>query len=120
MGLQGLVISDHNGVTDLVQHGVARDHREAARLAIRAGIDMSMNDSSYGPELPGLLESGAVSQSNIDDAVREVLGAKYDMGLFEDPYRRIGIASEDPRIPTTKTVCTERRPVKWHARRWCC
>ncbi|WPN59399.1 beta-glucosidase BglX [Pseudomonas sp. P9_31] len=95
-GFKGLVISDHNGVTDLVQHGVARDHREAARLAIRAGIDMSMNDSSYGPELPGLLESGAVSQSNIDDAVREVLGAKYDMGLFEDPYRRIGIASEDP------------------------
>ncbi|UVM51883.1 beta-glucosidase BglX [Pseudomonas sp. B21-015] len=95
-GFKGLVISDHNGVTDLVQHGVARDHREAARLAIRAGIDMSMNDSSYGPELPGLLESGAVSQNNIDDAVREVLGAKYDMGLFEDPYRRIGIASEDP------------------------
>jgi beta-glucosidase len=57
---------------------------------------MSMNDSSYGQELPGLLESGAISQSNIDDAVREVLGAKYDMGLFEDPYRRIGVASEDP------------------------
>lgn len=95
-GFKGLVISDHNGITDLVQHGVAKNHREAARLAIRAGIDMSMNDSSYGPELPGLLESGAVSQSNIDNAVREVLGAKYDMGLFEDPYRRIGVAGEDP------------------------
>ncbi|KAA0975127.1 beta-glucosidase BglX [Pseudomonas sp. ANT_J28] len=95
-GFKGLVISDHNGITDLVQHGVAKNHREAARLAIRAGIDMSMNDSSYGPELPGLLESGAISQSNIDNAVREVLGAKYDMGLFEDPYRRIGVAGEDP------------------------
>lgn len=95
-GFKGLVISDHNGINDLVQHGVAKNHREAARLAIKAGVDMSMNDFSYGPELPGLLESGAVSQSNIDNAVREVLGAKYDMGLFEDPYRRIGVASEDP------------------------
>jgi beta-glucosidase len=95
-GFKGLVISDHNGINDLVQHGVAKNHRDAARLAIRAGVDMSMNDFSYGPELPGLLESGAVSQSNIDNAVREVLGAKYDMGLFEDPYRRIGVASEDP------------------------
>jgi beta-glucosidase len=95
-GFKGLVIGDHNAIADLVQHGVAKDHREAARLAIRAGVDMSMNDSSYGQELPGLLESGAISQSNIDNAVREVLGAKYDMGLFEDPYRRIGITSEDP------------------------
>lgn len=95
-GFKGLVISDHNGITDLVRHGVAKDDREAARLAIRAGVAMSMNDSSYGPQLSGLLESGAISQSNIDNAVREVLGAKYDMGLFEDPYRRIGIASEDP------------------------
>ncbi|WLI11285.1 beta-glucosidase BglX [Pseudomonas sp. FP603] len=95
-GFKGLVISDHNGINDLVQHGVAKNHREAARLAIRAGVAMSMNDFSYGPELPGLLESGAISQSNIDNAVREVLGAKYDMGLFEDPYRRIGVASEDP------------------------
>ncbi|WLG86267.1 beta-glucosidase BglX [Pseudomonas cucumis] len=95
-GFKGLVISDHNGINDLVQHGVAKNHREAARLAIRAGVAMSMNDFSYGPELKGLLESGAISQSNIDNAVREVLGAKYDMGLFEDPYRRIGVASEDP------------------------
>lgn len=84
-GFKGLVISDHNGINDLVQHGVAKNHREAARLAIKAGVDMSMNDFSYGPELSGLLESGAISQSNIDNAVREVLGAKYDMGLFEDP-----------------------------------
>lgn len=95
-GFKGLVISDHNGINDLVQHGVAKNPRDAAKLAIRAGVDMSMNDFSYGPELSGLLESGAISQSNIDNAVREVLGAKYDMGLFEDPYRRIGIASEDP------------------------
>ncbi|MHC8304642.1 beta-glucosidase BglX [Pseudomonas sp. PB3P13] len=95
-GFKGLVIGDHSAIAELVQHGVAKDHREAAMLAIRAGIDMSMNDSSYGQELPGLLETGSISQSHIDNAVREVLGAKYDMGLFEDPYRRIGIAAQDP------------------------
>ncbi|HJR27974.1 MAG TPA: beta-glucosidase BglX [Pseudomonas sp.] len=110
-GFKGLVISDHNGINDLVQHGVAKNHREAARLGIKAGIAMSMNDFSYGPELPGLLESGAISQSHIDNAVREVLGAKYDMGLFEDPYRRLGTASEDP-----ADINAEERLHRAHAR----
>lgn len=95
-GFKGVTVSDHGAITELVRHGVARDGREAAKLAIKAGIDLSMNDSLYGQELPGLLKSGEISQSDIDNAVREVLGAKYDMGLFENPYRRIGIASEDP------------------------
>ena len=64
---------------------MAKDSREAAKLAIKAGIDMSMNDKAYGEELPGLLKSGEVPQSDLDNAVREVLGAKYDMGLFADP-----------------------------------
>jgi len=95
-GFKGVTISDHGAILELVKHGVARDGREAAKLAIKAGIDMSMNDSVYGQELPGLLKSGEISQGDIDNAVREVLGAKYDMGLFADPYRRIGKASEDP------------------------
>ncbi|MHC6224262.1 beta-glucosidase BglX [Pseudomonas sp. X10] len=95
-GFKGVTISDHGAIQELIFHGVARDGREAAKLAIKAGIDMSMNDSLYGQELPGLLESGEVSQTELDNAVREVLGAKYDMGLFEDPYRRIGKAEDDP------------------------
>jgi beta-glucosidase len=50
----------------------------------------------YGEQLPALLKAGEISQADIDNAVREVLGAKYDMGLFADPYRRIGVATEDP------------------------
>ena len=57
---------------------------------------MSMNDTLYGKELPGLLKAGEIQQSDIDNAVREVLGAKYDMGLFKDPYLRIGKAEDDP------------------------
>ncbi|MGH8384144.1 MAG: beta-glucosidase BglX [Pseudomonas sp.] len=93
---KGLIISDFNAVADLVSHGVASNGREAAMLAIKAGLNMSMSDTLFRDELPGLLQSGAVSQEEVDDAVREVLGAKYDMGLFADPYLRIGAASDDP------------------------
>jgi len=95
-GFKGLAVSDHGAIFELIKHGVARDGREAAKLAIKAGIDMSMNDSLYGKELPGLLKSGEIEQSDIDNAVREVLAAKYDMGLFKDPYLRIGKAEDDP------------------------
>ncbi len=95
-GFKGLAVSDHGAIFELIKHGVARDGREAAKLAIKAGIDMSMNDTLYGKELPGLLKSGEIEQKDIDNAVREVLAAKYDMGLFKDPYLRIGKAEDDP------------------------
>jgi len=95
-GFKGLAVSDHGAIFELIKHGVARDGREAAKLAIKAGIDMSMNDTLYGKELPGLLKSGEIEQKDVDNAVREVLAAKYDMGLFKDPYLRIGKAEDDP------------------------
>ncbi|RON53258.1 beta-glucosidase BglX [Pseudomonas frederiksbergensis] len=95
-GFKGLAVSDHGAIFELIKHGVAADGREAAKLAIKAGIDMSMNDTLYGKELPGLLKSGDIEQKDIDNAVREVLAAKYDMGLFKDPYLRIGKAEDDP------------------------
>ncbi len=95
-GFKGLAVSDHGAIFELIKHGVARDGREAAKLAIKAGIDMSMNDTLYGKELPGLIKSGEIEQKDIDNAVREVLAAKYDMGLFKDPYLRIGKAEDDP------------------------
>ena len=95
-GFKGLAVSDHGAIFELIKHGVAADGREAAKLAIKAGIHMSMNDTLYGKELPGLLKSGEIQQSDIDNAVRAVLDAKYDMGLFKDPYLRIGKAEDDP------------------------
>jgi len=95
-GFRGLNISDHGAIDELLRHGVARDGREAARLAIEAGIDLSMHDSLYLQELPGLFERGEVPIELIDQAVGRVLGAKYDLGLFHDPYRRIGKAADDP------------------------
>jgi len=95
-GFKGVTISDHGAIKELIDHGIAKDYREAAKLAIKAGVDLSMNDKAYGEELPGLVKSGEVSVKEIDSAVREVLGAKYDMGLFANPYLRIGDAAQDP------------------------
>jgi beta-glucosidase len=96
-GFDGVTLSDHGAISELMRHGIASDGREAARLAIKAGIDMSMADSLYRQELPGLVASGEVQMGEIDTAVREVLGVKYDMGLFHDPFRRIGSAVDDPK-----------------------
>jgi len=95
-GFKGVTVSDHGAIDELLRHGVARDGREAAKLAIEAGVDMSMADSRYLEQLPSLVKSGEVPVRVLDDAVREVLGAKYDMGLFADPFRRIGKAADDP------------------------
>lgn len=95
-GFSGVTISDHGAITELLRHGVAADGREAAKLAINAGLDMSMADSLYALHLAELVDAGDVPIQAIDQAVREVLGAKYDLGLFHDPFRRIGAASADP------------------------
>ncbi|WP_199091279.1 beta-glucosidase BglX [Bosea sp. ASV33] len=95
-GFKGVTVSDHGAITELTRHGVARDNREAAKLAIKAGIDLSMADQVYLAEVPGLIASGEIKMAELDACVREVLGAKYDMGLFANPFVRMGKAEDDP------------------------
>ena len=95
-GFKGVTVSDHGAITELTKHGVARDAREAAKLAVKAGIDLSMADKVYLAELPGLIASGEVKMAELDACVREVLGAKYDLGLFANPFLRMGRPEDDP------------------------
>jgi len=95
-GFKGVTVSDHGAITELTRHGVARDNREAAKLAIKAGIDLSMADQVYLAEVPSLIASGEIKMAELDACVREVLGAKYDMGLFANPFVRMGKAEDDP------------------------
>jgi len=95
-GFKGVTVSDHGAIKELIDHGIAKDFREAAKLAIKAGVDLSMNDKAYGEELPDLVKTGEVSIKEVDNAVREVLGAKWEMGLFASPFLRIGDAANDP------------------------
>ncbi|MGD8164263.1 beta-glucosidase BglX [Pantoea sp. FN0307] len=93
---KGITISDHGAIKELIKHGVASDPEDAVRVALKAGIDMSMGDVYYSQYLPGLVKRGVVSQQEIDDAARHVLNVKYDMGLFNDPYSHLGPKGSDP------------------------
>ena len=93
---KGITISDHGAIKELMKHGVASDPQDAVRIAIKSGVNMSMSDEYYSKYLPGLVKTGAVSESEIDDAARHVLNVKYDMGLFNDPYSHLGPKESDP------------------------
>jgi beta-glucosidase len=95
-GFKGITISDHGAIKELIKHGVAEDARDAVRLAITSGVDMSMSDEYYDQYLPGLVKEGLVAESEIDRACRDVLNTKYDMGLFKDPYNHLGPVGSDP------------------------
>ncbi|PWC16268.1 beta-glucosidase BglX [Brenneria roseae subsp. roseae] len=93
---KGITITDHGAIKELIKHGVAGDPRDASRLALKSGVGMSMSDEYFIRYLPELVKSGAVTEREIDDACRQVLNVKYDMGLFADPYRHLGPAGADP------------------------
>ncbi len=107
-GFKGITISDHGAIMELIKHGVAADGQDAARLAILAGTDLSMSDTIYGGNLEPLLKRGKIRMADIDRACRDVLRVKYDLGLFKDAYRDIGLAADDP--PDTYAESRLHRP----------
>ena len=83
----GFIVSDWGSIEQMIPHGFARDGNHAAELALLAGSDMDMESSLYVNELVKLVENGKIGISLIDDAVRRILNVKYDLGLFENPYK---------------------------------
>ncbi|KPH14099.1 beta-glucosidase BglX [Chryseobacterium sp. ERMR1:04] len=83
----GFVVSDWGSIGEMVPHGYAKDNKEAAEKAIIAGSDMDMESRAYMAELPKLVQEGKVDPKLIDDAARRILVKKFEMGLFDDPYR---------------------------------
>jgi beta-glucosidase len=95
-GFDGFVVSDWNSVGELLEHGVALDGAQAARLALTAGVDMDMQANLYSQHLASLVESGQLDLSVIDTAVARVLGIKFDLGLFDSPYTDEALAASAP------------------------
>jgi beta-glucosidase len=88
LGFKGVAVSDWEDIKKLVNiHRVAANEKEATRMAVMAGIDMSMvpSDYSFADHLVALVKEGAVPQSRIDEAVRRILTLKYELGLFDNP-----------------------------------
>ncbi|MEP7087500.1 MAG: glycoside hydrolase family 3 N-terminal domain-containing protein, partial [Gemmatimonadota bacterium] len=86
MHFDGLVVSDWSGIVELVPHGVARDTADAGKIALRAGVEVDMADGVYPASLAQLARTDAAARAEIDEAVRHVLLAKYELGLFTNPY----------------------------------
>lgn len=86
-GFDGFVVTDYTAINELIPHGVAKDSVHAGELALKAGVDMDMVGAVYLKFLKNSLQEGKVTEEQINDACRRILNAKYDLGLFEDPYR---------------------------------
>ncbi|WP_281631483.1 glycoside hydrolase family 3 N-terminal domain-containing protein [Flavobacterium luteolum] len=84
---QGFVVSDWGSIGEMVAHGYSKDLKEAAYSAITAGSDMDMESNAYRYNLAALVKEGRVSIDLIDDAVKRILRKKFELGLFEDPYK---------------------------------
>ena len=82
-GFDGVVVGDWNGIGQIVFAGVAADDREAARLAIEAGVDLDMVSGAYLAHLADLVRDGEVDEALVDDACRRVLRMKFRLGLFD-------------------------------------
>jgi beta-glucosidase len=82
----GVVVSDYTSVDELIRHGVAADGKDAARLALSAGVDVEMVSRLYNQHGAALLSEKKLTLAQIDEAVRRVLRIKFRLGLFERPY----------------------------------
>lgn len=83
----GFVVSDWGSIKEMIAHGYAKDLNAAAELAANAGSDMDMESYAYVEELSKLVKENKVSTDFIDDAVKRILKVKYELGLFDDPYK---------------------------------
>lgn len=99
-GFDGVVISDWGSMIELINHGVAEAPKDAARLSILAGSDIDMESCAYIDHLEDLVQSRAVSEALVDDAVRRLLRLKFELGLFDDPYRYLDAEREKSRLMT--------------------
>lgn len=86
-GYKGFVVSDWGSIGEMMAHSYSKDLSEAAEQAVKAGSDMDMESSAYVGHLKQLVESGKVSEALINDAAGRILRIKYELGLFDNPYK---------------------------------
>lgn len=92
---KGFVVSDWGSVREMIPWGYAKNINEASEYAIKGGSDMDMESDGYKRELENLVTSGKVKVALVDDAVRRILYKKFEMGLFDNPYKFSDEAREE-------------------------
>ena len=106
-GFKGFVVSDAFAVGNLETHGYARDPEDAAYKAITAGVNMDMASLTYISNLPKLVASGKVTEAQLDAAVLPILEAKYQLGLFDNPY--VDESKVDAALSSPEGLALERK-----------
>ncbi len=97
-GFKGLVVTDYTSINEMVKHGTAADEKQAGEQALLAGVDMDMQGAVYQNYLAQLVKEEKIPENIIDQAVIRVLNLKYDLGLFDDPYRYLDAKREKENI----------------------
>lgn len=104
----GMVVSDYNAVREMIPHGYAADERDAARKALRAGVDLEMVSTTYHDHLKSLVASHEIDMQWIDDAVRNILRLKFRLGLFDGRPQGTQPESLSPEsLNTARRLATE-------------
>ena len=98
----GVVVSDYQSITEMIQHGYAAGPRDAALKALQAGVDMEMVSTSYFDHLKALVRTGRIGMSSIDEPVRNILRLKFRLGLFDD--QALPVAGANPTAATFSTA----------------
>jgi beta-glucosidase len=101
---QGFVVSDWDAVQSLTVHGFSANAQDAAVRAVNAGVDMEMTSHTFRDQLPSALKAGDVSIATIDNAVRDILIAKYHLGLFRHPYVDVALAAAEQDSPAQRAA----------------
>lgn len=105
-GFDGVLISDYGALKELVPHGIAKDEKQSAELAVNASVDIDMMSLSYIRGLKPLLEEGKITMEQIDECVWRILKLKNDLGLFENPYKDADQAEQEKLC-----LCQEHRSI---------
>lgn len=87
-GYEGVIVSDWDSVIELVIHGYAEDNKQAALQAFKAGMDIEMVSTTMQENVSALLDSGQVTEAELDVKVARILDLKHQLGLFEQPYSK--------------------------------
>lgn len=87
-GYEGVIVSDWDSVIELVIHGYAEDNKQAALQAFKAGMDIEMVSTTMQENVSALLDSGQVTEAELDAKVARILDLKHQLGLFEQPYSK--------------------------------
>jgi beta-glucosidase len=94
----GFVVSDWNSIGELIPHRIAEDLKEASLLSLNAGVDMDMEARAFVNNIPDLVKQNKVLIKDVDEAIRRILRIKFELGLFDNPYKYCNLESEKTNI----------------------